>query len=239
MKMNLLYCVIFSVLFTATSFDAAAEYSCSFDLRKGVAVSRDHIRLLDEDRTVVQINEARQLIVEGKLIKLEQEQQDLLYAYARGIHDVVPEVTLIAKEGVGLVVDNITRIYSGLVGKKASSATQLNDSMKKVKSAVREKFGRSSNYYYINPGKLEDEEEEIPSSLEEQIESGFSNVSGILTAVGTFDNRTETEDNSVLRFRARIACDKLHKINKIEAKLNEQVIALKRHDIIIDRNLEN
>jgi len=161
----------------------------------------------------------------------------LLYEYARGFHDVVPEITLLAKEGVGLVTDNITRIYSGLVGADGDSAKRLHAQMKKVKARVKDKFGRSYNYYYINPSKLE-AENDIATSLQEQLETGFSNVSGIVTAIGTFDSSTETEETSQLRKRAHITCKKLYRLNKIEEKLHAQVRGLRQYDVIIDRNAE-
>ncbi|MFC3093027.1 DUF2884 family protein [Alteromonas sediminis] len=235
--MKLMFFIFSSLMLLGTSMKVQAGYSCSFDLRYGVAVSDDHIRVLKQDRTVVQINRARYLFIEGKLKRLDQEQQDLLYAYARGFHDVVPEVTLLAKEGVGLVTDNITRIYSGLVGAEVESAQRLLSQMKKVKEKVKHKFGRSYNYYYINPSKVESEDD-ITTSLEAQLETGFSNVSGIVTAIGTFDSSSETEQTSELRKRAHITCKKLYKLNKLEDALLSKVRGLTPYDVIIDRRSE-
>lgn len=238
MKMHSLssLAILIVALTFATKVDA--DYSCSFDLQMGVAVSRDHIRFLEESRTVFQINNADQLFVRGKLQTLDDKQRALLQEYAVGFHKVVPEVTLLAKEGIGLVADNITRIYTGLVGRNSDTTDKMFTSMKKVKMRVKEKFGRSPNYYFINPGKLENQDE-VPANLQEQLESGFSNVSGIITAVGTFDSSSETDDADALalRKRARMTCDKLHRLNKIESELHESIDVLSQYDVIIDRNL--
>lgn len=226
------------VVLLSSSFNALADYSCTLDLRMGVTATRQHVRILEADRTILQINQARQLFILGKLQNLNQRQQDLLYYYATGLHDVVPEISLLAKEGVGLVTDNITRIYSGLVGQNSDSTEELFEAMTKVKKRVKGKFGRSGNYYFINPGKLENEELQFQSSLQAQIESGFSNVSGILSAIGTFDNTIDSQESNVLRKRARIACKKLHKLNEIETALLDSYAALRQYDVIVERHRE-
>ena len=211
-----------------------ADYACSFDLRLGVVTGNGQVRVLDASRTLFQVNSGTQLFVGGRLAKLDAKQRILLNDYATGLQVVVPELTLLAKEGVSLVTDNIARIYSGLVGQNNDSIDDLYASMKKVKYRVKEKFGHSKEYYFINPGKLE-MNEEANTSIQAQLESGFSNVSGILTALGTFDASEDSEDEFKLRKRARITCNKLKHINKLETALHKEVPQLKKLDVITQR----
>jgi hypothetical protein len=233
MKLNtFLLAALCSMLFYSAS--AGADYSCSYDLRLGVVTGNGQVRVLGSSRTLLQINNGTQLFVGGKLTPLDAQQRLLVNDYATGLQVVVPEITLLAKEGVSLVTDNIARIYSGLVGQNNDSIDDLEASMKKVKYQVREKFGHSKEYYFINPGKLE-ANEEFDNSLQAQLESGFSNVSGILTALGTFDASEDSEDEFRLRKRARITCKKLKDIDKMEAALHQQVPQLKDLDVIKQR----
>ena len=104
--------------------------------------------------------------------------------------------------------------------------------MKKVKESVNDKFGRSNRYYYINPGKIEDQSD-IPENLQEQLASGFSSIGGIITAIGAFDNTGEKQATSELRKRAYKICKKLSKLDSIEILLQSKVPALGRYDVIV------
>jgi uncharacterized protein YndB with AHSA1/START domain len=233
MKLKLsLIATLCSLLFFSAS--VGAEYTCSYDLRLGIVTGNSQVRILGASRTLFQINNGNQLFVAGKLTKLTPQQRIILNDYATGLQVVVPEITLLAKEGVSLVTDNIARIYSGLVGENNDSIDELYASMKKVKYTVKEKFGHSREYYYIYPGKLETNPA-LDGSLRAQLESGFSDVSGILTALGTFDASEDSEDEFKLRKRARITCNKLKRIEKLETALHKEVPELKKLDVITQR----
>ncbi|MBO1254183.1 DUF2884 family protein [Alteromonas sp. 5E99-2] len=213
-------------------FPASADFSCDYDLRRGVVVGNDTVRILDESRTRYQINQAKQLFADGRLINLTTNQQSLIFRYSNGLTAVTPEITLLAKDGLGLITDNITRIYSGLVGGDIEGLNQLQSAMKNVKNSVREKYGFNGEYYFINPGQLE-MNEGVDASLREQITSGFSNVSAILTAIGTFNVSAEgNEDEFMLKKRAKSTCAELEELNSIETKLQNEIPALKKLNVI-------
>ena len=214
------------------SFPASADFSCNYDLHRGVVVGNNTIRILDEARTQYQINQAKQLFVEGRLIQLNAKQQNLIFRYSNVLTAITPEITLLAKDGLSLITDNITRIYSGLVGGDIEGMSQLQSAMKNVKTSVREKYGFNGEYYFINPGQLE-MNEGIDASFREQITSGFSNVSAILTAIGTFNVSADgSEDEFMLKKRAKSTCTKLEELNNIETKLQSEIPALKKLNVI-------
>lgn len=217
---------------------AFAEYSCQFDFRMGLIVSSGHVRIIDETKTLYQINQHTQAFSSGRFIVLNEEQENLVKAYSSGIEELVPEITLLAKEGIGVVVDNIVRVYSGLVGHTSGGIEELQASMKKAKKTVSEVYGFNGDYYYITPAKLEVESVDI-ESLQQQITSGFSNVSGILTAIGTVDvsKQTERAENEfMLQKRAKSACQRLEYLDSIEKEIQKSVTSLKKLDVIVSVN---
>lgn len=230
-KLSLIFAML--LLGVVPSTAVFADYSCTYDLRFGVITGIGHVRVLDSSRTLFQINNGSQLFIGGKLKELTQSQAQLVKDYADSLEHVVPEITLLAKEGVGLVTNNITRVYSGLVGKDSNGADELKEKMKKVKNQVRERFGFNGEYYFINPDKLEINDA-LDTSIQAQIESGFSNVSGVLTALGTFDVAEESEDNYQLRKRARKTCKKLKAIEQTEKMLRTEIQALSKLSIVTE-----
>lgn len=231
-KFVFVMCVVGNFMFGSCAF---ADFSCQFDLRKGVIVANGHVRVVDKTKTLFQINDHTHVFSSGRFIEISTEQQQLMYAYSTGLESVIPEITLLAKEGIDLVVDNIIRAYSGLVGEGGKGMSEFHTSMKKAKKTVSEVYGYSSDYYYINPSKLEAESQEA-ESLQQQITTGFSNVSGILTAIATVDvpeQEARAESQLMLRKRAKSVCKTLALLNDIEKDIQQEISALRKLDVII------
>jgi hypothetical protein len=201
----------------------------------GLIVSHGHVRVIDETKTIYQINQHTQVFSSGRLVAINREQEQLLKNYASDLELLVPEITLLAKEGIGVVVDSIVRVYSGLVGNTHSGMDELYTSMKKAKKTVNEVYGYNGDYYYITPAKLEVDTVDV-ASLQQQITSSFSNVSGILTAIGTVDatkQNNQTDNDFILRKRAQAACNKLEYLNDIESTIQKEIPSLKKLDVIV------
>lgn len=61
-----------------------ADYKCDVELNYGLVVTNDQIRIIDNSRTVYQINNDDQLIVQGQWISLSVQQQAELKELADG-----------------------------------------------------------------------------------------------------------------------------------------------------------
>lgn len=237
------------------------DLQCDVDLQYGIVVNERHIRIMQESRTVYQINGTDQLIVEGNWLPLEGQQQRDLERLAEGLHYVVPKMILLATEGVELAVDTVEHVYQGLVGQDHNSYEKLTASLRKVKGRIREKFIQSNDNFYMGPGSLENVDDLVDRELEEQLEQAIStSVGGVLTAIGGLnaggDENTEQRIENLsrrieimeqeierkvnpransLRQKARWFCNKMHLLDEIEDNLRNEVPALKKYNVILTR----
>ena len=259
MKMRLAIPTFFalcSTLFLAAP-KAYGEFTCDVDLAYGIVVNKKQLRVMNESRTLVQINHKNQLFVSGKLVELDAKEQKMLIEYASGLHYVVPKMIVIATEGVDLAAETIEHVYLGLVGSDHDSYKKLHGAMKRVKMRVKEKYRYASGHYFIGPGSLESVDEFVDSEIEAQLEEAITtSVGGILSAVvGVDTNRGDNDDKvaeitrqleamgeqlerdvapraNTLRKKAEWFCRKLEKLNKTEEALRKSVPELEPYNII-------
>lgn len=167
-----------------------ADLKCDIDLKFGLVVNDRHIRVLDESRTVYQINDMEQLIVQGEWLRLDDVQQAKLAALAEGLHYVVPKMTILATEGVELAVETVEHVYVGLVGSDHKSYDKLQSALQRVQNKIKEKFIHAGDAYYgdnyyIGPGSMENVDDLVDRGLEEQIEQAINtSLGGVLSAIG-------------------------------------------------------
>jgi hypothetical protein len=166
---------------------ASADFTCDLDLNYGVVVNDDQIRIVEESQTVVQINHQGQLFIEGRWLKLTPQQQEHLQHYAKNLHDIVPQITLLATEGVNIAIDTVERVYKGLVGTDSDDYAKLKRSMDKVRSQVRDNFKYATDHYYMGPGSAGNVDDLANTGLTAQLGDSFNtSLGGILSAIGSF-----------------------------------------------------
>jgi hypothetical protein len=237
---------------------ALADLNCEVALNFGLVINQQQIRVIDNSRTVYQINGDSQLIVGGNWIELsDPQQQQSLAELANGLHLIVPKMILLANEGVELAVDTVEHVYSGLMGKDHKSQEKLQASLERVQKSVREKFIHANDTYYMGPGRLENVDDFVDRELEEQIEQVMStSVGGILSAIGGLvaseqsteqkvdelaqkleDVGTAIEQNVApkaqsLKQKAEWFCKKFKALDKVEENLRASVSELQPYDIL-------
>ncbi|MCV2884807.1 YggN family protein [Aestuariibacter sp. AA17] len=249
---------LFTLLLCLVSINAAADLKCNVDLKYGLVVNDDHIRVIDETRTVYQINNRQQLIVQGEWIQLDPRQQADLESFAEGIHYVVPKMIILASEGVELAVDTIEHVYVGLVGTEHNSYAKIQRSLERVEKRIKERFIHASDNYYIGPGKLENVDDLVDKELEEQLEQAINtSLGGVLSAIGGLasDGTAEQEQRiealterlesvgqeierhvgtkaEKLRHKAKWFCNKMHYLDRVEDNLRDKVPEMKKFNVI-------
>ena len=242
----------------ALSLPLQADLKCDVDLKYGLVVNDRQIRVIDESRTLYQINGMQQLIVMGNIIELDETQQQELESISKGYHYVVPKMIILATEGVELAVETVEHVYQGLVGTDHQSYDKLRSSLERVQRRIREKFIHANENYYIGPGRLENVNDLVDREIEEQIEQAITtSVGGVLSAIGglTDGGSQETEQRmedlsqrlelvgqelekqvgtkaEKLRKKARWFCNKMHHLDKIEESLRASVPELKDINVI-------
>ncbi|WP_339769163.1 YggN family protein [uncultured Paraglaciecola sp.] len=234
-----------------------AEYKCDVELNYGLVVTTNQIRVIDNSRTVYQINNDDQLIVKGQWVALSPKQQRELKELADGVHHVVPKMILLASEGVELAIETVEHVYLGLVGDEHDSYEKLRSSLARVQSRVKEKFIHAGSNFYMGPGTLENVDDLVDRELEEQIEEAMNtSLGGILSAIGGLvSESTSTEEkiaklaekidsigNSVdevitskgqtLQQKAHWFCNEFNRLDRVENRLRRDIPELAQYDVV-------
>lgn len=246
------------LLLSFWSLSINADLKCDVDLNYGMVVNERQIRIIEESRTVYQINDSRQLIVMGNVVKLEQEQQKDLEYLANGVHYAVPKMIILATEGVELAVETMEHVYQGLVGTDHDSYEKLQSSLKKVQKRIRGKFIHANENFYIGPGQLENVNDLVDREIEEQLEQAINtSVGGVLSAIGGLTNGTDENPDQRLdnlsqrlekmgqvieskvgskadsmRIKAQWFCNKMHHLDQAEERLRSSVPELAKFNVI-------
>ena len=248
------------LLFLFTLFISAiakADLKCEISLNYGVVVNKTQIRVINESRTIYQINNDNQLFVAGEWLELDEAQEKDLQELSKGIHHVVPKMILLANEGVELAIDTVEQVYIGLVGKEHKSYEKLQSSLKRVKMRVKEKFIHANDNFYMGPGSLESVDDLVDRELEEQIEEAMStSLGGILSAIGglvTSDQNTEDKIEQLarkletigeeiersaapraqsLKSKAEWFCNRFKELDNIEDRLRKSIVELSPFNVL-------
>ncbi|MDR7090536.1 DUF2884 family protein [Cellvibrio fibrivorans] len=178
--------LIASVLLLAAG-SAAAHNSCNLELDAGVRITDNSIEFYNEDQQAYKIVEDQYLVVKGRVLKLNQMQQEMVASYAASIRAAVPEVRSMALDGIDLAIDAITITFDGLLGEKNQVSAQLLTELNNVKSDVNRYFS-AGNPITFNRGN-EDTPEFLGKYFETRIErivetSVQNSIGSIMIAMG-------------------------------------------------------
>jgi len=232
---------------------------CNIHFNYGVVIDPLHIRILNTDKTYVQINGKSQLFVSGREIKLTEEQQALVAQYSQGIRKQIPEIISIAIEGVDVGLKAVNKVIAGLTGENSASHQRLQKRFDELQWRIRKRFNQTDNNFYIASQDFDDFDEIFAGEFENEIEAIVSESIGtILTAVGdamankdqensekrvnTFDDRLSSMGNELeleigskanaIESKAELFCQQLKLLNNIETQLIQTITQLKGFDLI-------
>ena len=104
----------FSLANNALANNALLAQQCDINLNYGVVINNDHIRILDNGKTYLQINGSQQLFVNGKEIPLSNEQASLISDFSSGLRTDVPKIVSIAIKGIDISLKAGNQIIAGL-----------------------------------------------------------------------------------------------------------------------------
>ena len=255
-----------SVLMLMPFYQQAYAQQCSINLNYGVIIDPKHIRIVDNGKTKVQINNTEQLFIRGREISLSNEQQLLLTSFSVGIRQQVPEIVSIAIEGVDIGLKAVNQIVASLTGENSASQQKVHAKFDELKWRIRARFNQSANNYYIAPQDLNDFDEMFTGEFEQEIEAIISTSIGtILEAVGQsiiaednsheyggetritpFDKRLTTLSKGLelevaqrakaLDKKAALFCQELTYLDELEAELHKAIPALQDYNLIETSN---
>ena len=243
---------------TLLSHQAAARH-CDINFQHGVIIDPHHIRILNHGITFVQINDDKQLFVQGREVMLSDKQSMLVNQYASGIRQQVPEIVSIAIEGVDVGLKAVNKVIAGVTGENSASHQKLQKKFDELQWRLRKRFNHSDDSFYIAPQDFDDFDQIFAGAFEQEIETLVTeSVGTILLAVGeamenegngstesrmdAFDQHLEnmgedleleiTDKVSAIEQKAEEFCEKLLELDAIETELTEHVEELATFDLI-------
>lgn len=170
---------LFVALFSTNLF---AQKQCDVELRHGLIITDDVIRIVDKGQTRVQINNDQQLFIRGYWIDLSEEETKVLKQFSDGIRQTVPELVNLATDGVNLGLSAIEHVVEGMSDQEPEV---LKTQLKYVERALMDKFKRGDDFFYIAPQSLSHIDDFFTKEISQKIHSAVhGSLGAILMSIG-------------------------------------------------------
>ncbi|QBY03781.1 DUF2884 family protein [Thalassotalea sp. HSM 43] len=217
------------------SYNFSSEH-CSVNVNYGVVVEEQHIRFIDKDQTIIQINDGDQLFVKGKQVRLTSEQKQLLSDYADAINEQVPNVVNLANEAIGIAFTAISHVATAFSGEDTDNSEKLEKIFARIEQKVAERFNKDQGSYYVAQQDFDEFDRFIEDELEAEIEGVVSSFVGdILIAAGT----AMTEGDGSFEENMEAFGEKMEKMGEdIESTVEEQAEDLEKQAEDLCQNLK-
>ncbi|WDE10690.1 DUF2884 family protein [Thalassomonas haliotis] len=167
-------CLTFGFMLTAFSCAAANAAPCNININHGIVINPKHIRVLDHDRTILQINTPRQLFIGGREVQLTEQQQALLGQYSSGIRKQVPEIVSIAINGLELGLKAVNKVIAGLTGENSAAHQKIQEKFREVQVRLHKRFNHSEQNYFIAPQDFDNFDDLFTGDFEVELEEVIS-----------------------------------------------------------------
>ena len=232
-----------SLLATALASSSAFAHidvstdQCDVELNYDLSISPKHIRIIDNDQTIIDIYNDEVLFIKGDQVSLTSDQQQLVGRYAENIRQSIPEAAEIATEAVGVAYEGIR----AAIGSKVD-LSETEEKFELVKARINEKFNSETGHYRFSQGNLStnSDNKEIEAMVEDVVEEVIPKLIGSLmmnigsamaggeTSFKDLENlgdkiEKEVEARAeVLEYKANAFCSRLKEVDKIEQELVAQ-----------------
>jgi len=251
---HVLYIALIPALFYSSSVAAGKE--CPIQLKMGLLISPEYIRIMEMDRTQVQINNDSQLFIRGEQITLTDQERYLVREFSLGLRKELPEIVTIAMDSMELGFEALNKVVKGIAG--TDTAKGIEEHFGELKGGLLKKFARSGDNFYIAPQGLHELDDFFEDELATQINTVVTDSLKImLSAMGEAFRQSEgaIEGQNVdlgervdllsaevekslkvnadrMAERARAFCHRFETLDKTEARLQNQIPLLRNYDIL-------
>ncbi|HBN90849.1 MAG: hypothetical protein CL577_00955 [Alteromonadaceae bacterium] len=226
----------------------------------GILIAPDHIRILQNNRTHVQINNDQQLFIRGELISLTAEDVVLLQQYSRDLRKFVPEIVSIAVDGVELGLSSIEAMFTG-IGSKSQQA-EWRELVRETTFQWMSRFVRTNEHFYLAPQSLNELDYFLHGELKPQLDSLARHTVGAVwgalrDALRHSDSNFERSDNQEwqsvghlvdkinlgldakaveLEEKSALFCQRMQELDEVEQQLQQRLPALKDYDVVMQKD---
>ncbi len=232
----------------------AAE--CNMAFVHGIIIAPDHIRILQHNRTHVQINADKQLFIRGEWITLSEADTVLLQQYSQDLRKFVPEIVSIAVDGVELGLSSVEAMFTG-VGSKAQQA-EWRELVRETTFQWMSRFVRTNEHFYLAPQSLNELDYFLNGELKPQLDNLARHTVGAVwgalrDALRHSDSNFERSDNQEwqsvgqlvdrinlgldakvveMEEKSALFCSRMQELDQVEQHLQQRVPALKPYDVV-------
>lgn len=252
MRFHLIFFILLASTFTQQS--NAAE--CPIQLKMGLLISPDHIRILKKGRTQFQINNNEQLFIRGDEIELTPEQTSLVKEFSMGLRKELPEIVDIAMDSMELGFGALNEVIKGIAGTDAAQGIEEHFAV--LQRSLMGRFARSGDNFYLAPQGLNELNDFFEGELSNQVKSIVTNSLNVM--LGAMDEAFKQSDSDIegkkvglgervdlisaeverslkynadrLEQKADAFCQRFETLDAIEARLQKQLPRLRNYDIL-------
>ena len=239
---------------------AFAGNGCPIQLKMGLLIAPDHIRIMEMGRTQVQINNDSELFIRGDMITITDQERYMVREFSLGLRKELPEIVTIAMDSMELGFEALNKVVKGLGG--TDTAKGIEEHFDYLKGGLLRKFARSGNNFYIAPQGLNELDDFFEDELSKQINKVVTDALKImLGAMGEAFRQSEgaIEGQNVdlgervellsadvekslkynadrLAKKAEAFCQRFESLDKTEARLQNQIPRLRKYDILSNQH---
>lgn len=232
---------------------------CQMAFRHGLLIAPDHIRIMQNSRTHVQINEDKQLFIAGEWITLADDETVLLRQYSQGLRKSVPEIVSIAVDGVELGLSSIESMLVG-IGSKSQQA-EWQELVRETTFQWMSRFVRTNEHFYLAPQSLNELDYFLNGELKPQLDNLARHTVGAVwgalrVALRESDSNFERSENQdwrsvgqlvdkinlgldakavELEEKSALFCQRMQELDQIEHQLQHKIPQLKNYDVVVEK----
>jgi hypothetical protein len=237
----------------------AVADECNMAFAHGILIAPDHIRILQNSRTHVQINADKQLFIRGEWITLTAEESELVQQYSLGLRRFVPEIVSIAVDGVELGLSSIEAMFTG-IGSKSQQA-EWRELVRETTFQWMSRFVRTNEHFYLAPQSLNELDYFLHDELKPQLDSLARNTVGAVwgalrDALRHSESNFERSDNQEwqsvghlvdkinlgldakaieLEEKSALFCQRMQELDRIEQQLQQRLPALAAYNVVVKK----
>ncbi|WP_444903350.1 DUF2884 family protein [Microbulbifer sp. CnH-101-E] len=225
--------------------------NCESTLDYTVKVGSDFFEIHEDSdkQQLVSFHSPAQLIVNGDMITLDDQQQELLQEYRQKLHAAGRDTLLVTLEAVDIAMDGLSIAISALAGPDHPENQELKQFSADLIQRTEDRLNREGEIYYLGDTEIGNFiDETISEEFEPRIERLAKDAAGTIawhalkaafTGGQSIEERVTEEAEELLEQRAEQIehtaeqlCASLQSIDRLESKIHLTVPALGDYDLV-------
>jgi len=229
--------------------------SCDVDLNAGISIKQNVITFTKNNKPLYQIIDNQTLIVDGKTISLDSNQEKLVNEYSTKLRVVPTEAKRIAIDAIDLAAEGVNLAFSEILGEGNDISVNLTRQLTEIRSDVNSQFD-VNDFTIDENGNLQDDffTEEFGQKISDMVQDTVKNSMGtLLVAVGqqmlfsgdmdAFEAKMENfgsqieaqmeQRGELIEAQGERLCHSVYEIDQLEEKLKSNIEEMPQVNVIV------